>query len=35
MSLEDLVNMFGNQNDSFTFEATNIDGIFKYLQAVS
>ena len=32
---EELIEKFGNDTDNFVFDATNIDGIFKYLKTVN
>ncbi len=31
---EELISQFENQTDNFVFDATNIDGIYKYLKTV-
>ena len=32
---EDLISHYQNQTDNFIFEATNIDGVYKYLNTVT
>ncbi len=31
---DELIEKFGNDSDNFVFDATNIDGIYKYLKTV-